>query len=101
MIATISTSDFSSHLFWDVDVSSVDLDKNRAWMVRRILEKGTLDDWLLLKKCYSKDELRNAVSSLRSLEKKATSFACAVLDLDQTKLRCYTTRQSQNTPWNH
>ncbi len=100
MIHQISTSDFSSHLFWDVDVSSVDLEKNRAWLVRRVLEKGLLKDWLLLKKCYSKNELREAVTSLRSLEKKATSFACATLDLDRTQLRCYTNKQSQATPWN-
>ncbi len=101
MIHQISAADFSSHLFWDVNVSSVDLEKNRAWMVRRVLEKGLLVDWLLLKECYSKDELREAVTSLRSLEKKATTFACAVLDLDRTKLRCYTTKQSQATPWNY
>jgi len=98
---TISASDFSSHLFWDVEVSSVDLEKNRAWMVRRVLEKGFLADWQLLQKRYSKDELRDAVSSLRSLEKKATSFACVVLDLDPTQLRCFINRQSHATPWNY
>lgn len=101
MTETISASDFSSHLFWDVDVSSVDLEKNRAWMVQRVLEKGYLVDWELLKKRYSKEELRDAVSSLRSLEKKATTFACAALDLDRTKLRCYITKQSQPTLWNY
>ena len=97
----ISASDFSAHLFWDVHVDSVDLDQNRSWMVQRVLEKGFLGDWELLKRCYSREELRAAVSSLRSLEKKAASFACAVLDLDPTQLRCYKTSQSPATLWNY
>jgi uncharacterized protein (DUF2461 family) len=95
----ITAADFSRHLFWDVDVHAVDLQKNRNWLIRRVLEKGLMKDWELLQQVYDKDQLRSAVKALRSLEKKATSFACAVLDLEQTELRCYKNRQSQNPPW--
>ena len=58
-------------------------------------------DWQLLRQVFDDDQLRSAVKALRSLEKKATSFACAILDLEQTELRCYKNRQSQDTHWNY
>jgi hypothetical protein len=97
----IQASDFSSFLFWDVAVDSVDLEKHRPWLVKRVLEKGTRTDWNLLLQLYQREAIRDAVKQLRSLEKKAASFACAVFDLPQTELRCSKNRQSPHTPWDY
>ncbi len=100
-MAQVSAADFSSHLFWDVDLASIDLEKNRKWLVKRVLEKGELPDWKLLKQTYDREELREAVMTMRSLERRALSFACAVLEIDQTKTRCFMNLSSQATHWSY
>lgn len=95
----IAPADFSPHLFWDVE--SIDLERNRKWLVKRVLEKGELADWQLLKQLYNREQLRQAVRTMRSLEKRALAFACAVLDIDQTKTRCFMNQSSQATHWNY
>ncbi len=92
---------FSAHLFWDTPRENVDPATHRNWLVKRVLEKGFFNDWKLLLELFEKDELREALRELRDLEGRALSFACAVLDLDQTQLRCYKNRLSQSTPWSY
>lgn len=33
----------SPHLFWDVDVNSIEFDKHKAYIVQRVLEYGLLN----------------------------------------------------------
>jgi len=92
---------FSQHLFWDADPETVSIDRHRVWLVKRVLEKGAWEDWLLLLKLLGKAQIREAVKKIRFLEKKALSFACVYLDLDKNQLRCYKQRHSQNPHWNY
>jgi hypothetical protein len=94
-------NDFSPHLFWDTDPDQVDLEKNRTWLVRRVLEKGLWSDWKLLLQLLGKDQIRTAIQNMRHLEDRATSFACAVLNLERSELRCFTQKSSQSIPWNY
>ncbi len=41
----ISPKDFSPHLFWDVDVESLDLEQHKLYLIRRVMEYGKLNDW--------------------------------------------------------
>lgn len=92
---------FSEHLFWDTPVESVDVERHRKWLVRRVLEKGTKADWDRLLRLYGKAAVGDAVKTMRSLEKKSFRFACAILDLEPTECRCYTNRLSHATHWNY
>jgi hypothetical protein len=35
---------FSEHLFWDTDRNKMDLDENKAYIIRQVLEYGNLND---------------------------------------------------------
>jgi hypothetical protein len=41
----ISLKDFSPHLFWDVDAETLDLEKHKTYIIRRVMEYGKLNDW--------------------------------------------------------
>ncbi|MFW5805447.1 MAG: DUF6922 domain-containing protein [Bacteroidales bacterium] len=41
----ISPKDFSPHLFWDVDVERLDMDKHKLYPILRVMEYGKLNDW--------------------------------------------------------
>ncbi len=49
MTNQIKITDFSQHLFWDVDKESFDLDKYKVQMIAKALEYGNWKDWDLLK----------------------------------------------------
>ena len=60
-------------LFWDVDQRGVDTKKNARWLVERVLQRGTWEDWLLLRKLYGKAELRLLAPRLK-LDAKSANF---------------------------
>lgn len=35
---------FSSHLFWDTDRKVLDPDEHRAYIIKQVLEYGTIED---------------------------------------------------------
>ena len=90
---------FSSHLFWDTDRTTLSADKNRAYIVKQVLEFGYDADWKLLKEIYSLPEIKEAVMNMRTLDKKALSFIAAITHTDIKDFPCYSTIQSPPAPW--
>lgn len=90
----------SVHLFWDVDRDSIDLDKNIAYVVQRVLEYGLQEDWVLLKKQLGLARITEVCKGLRSLDPKALAFISLISKTPREEFRCYTTRQSVPTHWN-
>jgi hypothetical protein len=95
----IQPSDFSSHLFWDVDVLKIDLQRTKRWMVERVVEYGSLSDWKMLNALYGKEEIKNQVVAIRNLDEVTCSFLCVVFELKKEDFRCYTYKQSTPDFW--
>ena len=90
----ISPKDFSPHLFWDVDMETLDLEKHKSYIIRRVMEYGKLNDWNLLKSRYSMDEIKYAISTARSMDPKVISFIALLTNTPLKLFRCYTNQQS-------
>ncbi len=69
---------FSDYLFRDVDKSSIGLEVNAPYVVRRVLEFGQFSDWNLLVQRYGIPRIGSIAQNLRTLEPKALSFISAV-----------------------
>ncbi|MCU0358316.1 MAG: hypothetical protein MUE95_12120 [Cyclobacteriaceae bacterium] len=82
----------SAHLFWDVDRNSLILDQHQKFIIQRVLEYGTLEDWKALLKIYGRDVITETVQTLRSLDPRALSFIAAFSGLSREKFRCYITK---------
>lgn len=95
----IQPSDFSSHLFWDVDVHKIDLKRTKRWLVERVVEYGSLSDWKMLNALYGKEEIKNQVVAIRNLDEVTFSFLCVVFELKKEDFRCYTHKQSTPDFW--
>lgn len=94
------TQQFSEHLFWDVVREEVDMDVHAAFIVQRVLEYGTLEDWRLLRSYYGLDTIVALCKTLRTLDPVCLSFICALSNTSKEEYRCYTIRQSNPTLWN-
>jgi hypothetical protein len=95
----IQPSDFSPHLFWDVDAGKIDLMQSKKWLVERVLEYGVLSDWKNLKEIYGLEEIKRVVVTIRSLDEVTLSFLCVLFDLEKENFRCYTNKQSIPDFW--
>ena len=96
---SISPSDFSSGLFWDVDQETLDMDRHAKYVVGRVLDVGTLQDWRLLCRRYTLSGILAVARQLRSLDEKSLAFLSVVGQVPREKFRCCTTKPSTKTPW--
>jgi len=91
---------FSPHLFWDVDINKVNIDKNNKWFINRVLEYGLFSDWLLLKKYYGIKQISEVAITIRDLSKKSMAFISLLSNTPKEKFICYTTKPSMPNYWN-
>ncbi|GHV23855.1 hypothetical protein FACS189428_7720 [Clostridia bacterium] len=61
---------FSKYLFWDTDPAGLDMEKHKKYIVERVLDYGSWEDWLLIRNYYGLDRLKEIALGLRSLERK-------------------------------
>lgn len=90
---------FSPHLFWDADLSDIDMEKHSPYIVQRVLEYGLLEDWHLLRSYYGLQHIAEISMRLRSLEPRALSFICTLSKTRKEDYKCYILRQSNLQPW--
>lgn len=96
----ITISDFSPHLFWDVDLTKFDLDKHKIFLVERVLQYGKLEDWTNLKNLYGRGKIKEISLEIRSLDAVTLSFISTIFNIDKTEFRCYKHRQLVQNYWN-
>jgi hypothetical protein len=92
-------TDFSKHLFWDVDISTLDFEKHKEYIVQRVLEYGVMKDFVLLIKYLSLNQVKNIAINLRSLDDRTLNFIATITNTPLQDFRCYTLKQSQQTHW--
>lgn len=100
MVSKECVSALSAHLFWDTDRNEFDMNAYPAYIIQRVLEYGTLEDWHLIRSFYGLDKIVETCQSLRTLDAKALAFISSISKTSKEQYRCYHIRQSNPTPWN-
>lgn len=90
----------SPHLFWDIDKSGFDTERNSAQLIKRVLEYGELNDWHTIRNHYGLERIAHDCKTLRSLQPEALAFVCVVTNTKKEDYRCYSISQSLPTLWN-
>ena len=67
--------------FWDVDFNSIDVQKNKFFIIKRILENGDERAVKWMFKRYDIDDIKKAILNFRGYDKKTVNFWSVVLDL--------------------
>lgn len=91
---------FSPHLFWDVDIQTINPEKDKKWLIGRVLEYGLYNDWLLIKNQYGIKKIVDIAINIRDLSQKSVSFLSTLSGFPKDKFICYSTKQSQPNFWN-
>ena len=97
----VKISDFSPELFWDVDRSKLDLEKNKKYVIERVIERGDLKDWRFLNLRYTLDGIFNVAKTLYYLTPMGLAFVSCLSGIPKEEFRCYKLRQSNppHSPW--
>ena len=69
------------------------MDQYPAFIVSRVFEIGTLNDWRLLVSYYGLDRIVEVCKQLRYLDKVSLSFITTISNTNPADYRCYTSRQ--------
>lgn len=87
----------SKHLFWDTEITKIDIQKNKSFIIQRVLEFGLWSDWKIITNCYGVKEIGLIATQFRTLDLKALAFIINITGLPIKDFRCYTTKQLTKT----
>ena len=90
----------SPHLFWDVNPGELETDRSKNLIIKRVLEYGLWEDWLLLKKFYGLETITNTTQTFRELDPRSLAFIAQLSGVPREKFKCYTTKQLTPQHWN-
>ena len=86
-------------IFWDVDYSKIDWEKNAPFVIVRVFERGDIEDIRQVRRYYGDDKLRDSLTTAKWLRLQTIYFACALLNNNLSDYRCYTQAQSNQQHW--
>jgi len=96
----INIKDFSKHLFWDVNISEIDFDKHKKFIIKKTLQFGLYNDWQLIVKLYDIKKIAEIATKIRDLDIRTANFISIISDTPLNKFICCTTKQSIPKHWN-
>jgi len=75
-------------LFWDVQFDKLDIEAHARFIIARVVSRGNLADWALIKKMYGLKRIEQESVRIKSLDRKSLSFLAAYFFRDKKEFRC-------------
>ncbi|HRI60974.1 MAG TPA: hypothetical protein PK228_14650 [Saprospiraceae bacterium] len=99
MTSTQVQPTISPRVFWDTDVTTLDFEKDKLYVMDKVLNYGIWDDFVAMMKYYGKEVVKREAVRLPYLKKDVLNFLCFYLGLKPAQFVCYTRRQLQEPHW--
>lgn len=77
---------FGQNLFWDSDIDSIDLKKNSRYVIERVIMRGFTEDFYILLKIYSTQEIQEALKKSKELDPKSVHFCSTYFNIPKSEL---------------
>lgn len=95
-----SKPNFANRLFWDIKSDDIDFEKDKFYIIDRVLNYGGWNDFIALLKFYGNETIRTEIVRSSYLKKDVLNFVCFYFNLKPTDFECYTRRQLHQELWN-
>jgi hypothetical protein len=99
-VKSLDINTLSPHLFWDVDRSQVDVNKNLSFLVARVLQYGRIDDWRIIYRNVGLERITEVAKEIKGLDDRSMHFIANLTDTPIEKFLCYKLKQSIPPHWN-
>ncbi len=86
--------------FWDVDMNNIDYEKHARYVVEKVIEKGTENDFLNTVRFYGFDKVKNLALQALWLSDISINFCCTLFKVKPTDFKCYEKKQLNLQHWN-
>ena len=95
--------EFLRKYFWEVPFEKIDPQKNREYVLRRIMNCGDEKAVAWMYGNFSEAEMRSALSGFRGYSRKSGNYWALILDVPREHIPCLKKRLSgeQRTFWPH
>jgi hypothetical protein len=87
--------EFLKGYFWDVDFKKIGLEKNRLYILKRILNYGDEKAVVWMHKNFEESEIKNALSNFRDYSRKSANYWVLVLGMPREEVLCLKRRSSR------
>jgi hypothetical protein len=87
------SSQISSRSFWDVRFEDLDFDKDKSFIIEKVMNYGVMSDFVCALKFYGKEIIREEIIKAAYLKKDVLNFVCFYFDLKPIQFQCYSKRQ--------
>ena len=74
--------------FWDVPLTSLDVEKDAFFIIKRMLDRGGTNDIRWLLKTYSQDQIINVIKETRDLARPTGNFWADFLGINKKDIPC-------------
>lgn len=88
-------------LFWDIEFSELDYEKNARQIIERVLTRGFMSDWFEIKSYYGIERIKKEIVRIRSLDKVTLNFCSKYFKIPKSEFKCYNTPPSYQQLWNY
>ena len=89
--------ELSPHLFWNIDISKLDVSKNKKIIIERIIEYGLDKDEIILWKLYNYFTIKKVAINMDALPYMRIKYYSFVLNIKEKKFKCY---RNKSYLWN-
>ena len=76
-------------LFWDVDLTQLDLRKHGRYVITRLLTMGRPEHVRWVLRSYSRQEIIEAIRTARNLDPKTANFWALYFDIPREQIICF------------
>ena len=95
----LNINQLSSHLFWDADLNKFDFDKNKKWLIKRVLEYGLFEYWQNIINYYGINDIAEVSMQFKDMDNKTLSLISALSSIPKENFLCYTSKQLRPKHW--
>jgi hypothetical protein len=88
-------------LFWDTEIQKISEKDHAGFIIQRVCNLGTWNDWLLLKANYGLEKIKSELLQAHQLDKKTRNYFSLILNIPKENFRCYSFQQSVPKHWHY
>ena len=89
----------SKHLFWDIDPNLLEWERSKKTIIERVIERGSLEEWVCIVKIYTLDGIVNTAKTFRTMSPIDLNFIATISNTPKEEFRCYNTRLLTGQHW--
>jgi len=74
--------------FWDVDFDSLEWQKAPQFVLKRIIDRGSLEAWQWASQRYTLQQVKDLMTTSRDLSRRTANFWAKILNLNPQEVPC-------------